>query len=255
MSEKIFSNPNIDLYDIDFDLNNRWEQIDTDAIEGKFDIKEFYNLCYDTHRLIEKYDKCERIPRASLVLSDLLYMFFCDDWVLDSRRDFFLCTNHAGNLREMLIYGLEQDVETDEDTINFDTEYNLIPRWESLCEDFHSTDKLDVERFREVAADTYKLIKKYQDIKMIHRSTPLLLRIIGLGYYNDAVSFVADEISRALAEALEDGLTEKTDENGEPVLVVHSVHGDFEVNANTFDFSETVKSVPDWTKYSKKYKE
>ena len=199
----------------------------------------------DIDRFIEKYDKCERIPRASLVLTELLYMFFCDDWVYDSRRDFVLCTNLAGNLREMLIYGLEQDVETDEDTINFKTEYNLIPRWESLCNNLLNTGKFDVERFREVAADTYKFIKKYQDTKMIHRSTPLLLRTIGLEYYNDAASFVANEISKALYNALEDGLTEKTNEKGEPVLVVRSEIGEFEVNAETFDFSEIVKNVPD----------
>ena len=250
MSEKTFSNPNIDLYDIEFDLNNRWEQIGEDASNGKFDIKEFYDLCYDTHRFIEKYDKCEMIPRASLVLLDLLHMFFCDDWLLDSRRDFFYCTNHADDLRKMLIWGLEQDVETGELLINCNIEDELIPRWESVCVDFNSTGRLDVAQFREVAADTYKFVKKNQDNKMIHRAVPLLLQTINLGYHPGAVAYVAREIASALVETLEEGLTEKTNENGEHVFVVHSGIGEFEINAETFDFSEIVKNAPDWVKHS-----
>lgn len=248
MNEKKYQNPNIDLYNIEFDLNNRWEQMLNDAFEKKFSAVDFYSLCADTHRFIEKYDKSEMIPHSALTLLNLLQEYSQIDYFIENRMDFFYSTVIASFISELLTKGLKDDDlgETE------DIEYELLVRWNCLFEDVQEKRIFDEKFFCDLAADTFQFIKKYNKSKMIPRNALLLcvlLRTYGLYSYGyvkgNEKAFVARKIAEEFDKALLSGLNYEITDNLHPIFIIDGC-GEFRIDALTFDLTEAAQNCPDW---------
>ena len=248
MKEKMYHNPNVDLYDIEFDLNNRWERLIDKAHKGKFDVKEFYSLCADTHQFIAKYDKCYMIPKASLVLVELLQEFYDDDWFLEERRDFFYSANYADCLTSLLIDGITENDSTD----NYDMDYELCERWDWLFDDVCNDSLFDLKLFQDLAGDTFEYLKEYDKQKMIPHATLKMYSLIrryamnSYGYLKgNKEAFVAREIAEAFESQMTRGLKYEIDDDLHPIFIVEG-NGKYHIDALSFDLTEAVKNCPEW---------
>ncbi|MBQ6569490.1 MAG: hypothetical protein IJL87_04465 [Clostridia bacterium] len=243
MSKKTYRNPNIDLYDIEFDLNSRWEQMISDASKGKFRAAVFYSLCDDTHRFIEKYDKSKTVPHSAIALLELLLDYSAGDCYIENCPELDRSPDMAYSLYSLL---------TDGASDKYDIDYELCTRWDRLFEEVCEKRQLDLNFFQSLAADTFRFIKKYDKNKLLPHSALMLSKLMrnyclnSYGYLKgDREAFVAGEIAAAFYEQLLTGLKCETDDDLRPVLTVEG-NGSYQIDALTFDLTEAVKNCPVW---------
>lgn len=248
MKEKIYHNPNIDLYDIDFDINNRWEELFDEADEGKFDSDKFFDVLKDTHRFIKKYDNSKMIPRSALVLQNILHWFKTSDYYIEDSREFFCATEIAGVECQLLTDGLSKD---DSERL-YDIEDDICRRWDILFEEIVEEGSFDYDAFRNLAADTYSFIEKYDKEIMIPRSALTLLTILNSFSISAFVNcegckkaLIAREIADEFGEQMRTGLIYETDERQRRLFVVHA-EKTYHVDALNFDLTDVEQERPDW---------
>lgn len=250
MNEKRFKNLNMDLYNIEFDLNNRWEEEIGNISNEEFNSPKFLSLCADTCRFIEKYDKRKTIPHASVVLLNLLLEYSQNYYnYTDDNYGYCFMRQIPTELYSFLAEGISQ-----ESTEVYDVDYNLCKRWEWFFFEVVKKKQFDLAFFQDLAADTFRFVEKYNKKEEMPRPTLKLVQLMrnyGLNCYGylrgNGEAFVSGEIANTFNEALLTGLNCEIDVNRHPIIHVEG-NCKCRIDAFTFELSEAVKNCPNWVK-------
>ena len=245
MNKKICNNPNVDMYSIDLDLNNRWEELLNDANRGIFIFESFFELVKDTHKYIKNYDNAESIPRSALLLYNLLYRIKDNAYYIDYSGEFYCATQIAGLVCELLTDGF-----TGIKSANmYNIEDDLCARWELMLQLMAESGAFDYEFFHVLAADTYSFINKYNKKLIVPRATPKLMALLHDFSYaclirDNKTADITREIADEFNEQLLSGLVIETDEKQRRLFIVRA-EKIYHLDALSFDITEIENERPD----------
>ena len=254
MNKEYCNNPNVNMYDIEYNLNIRWAKLFDKASDCKFDSDDFFDVLKDTHRIIKKYDRSKMIPHSALLLQNNLEWFKLSDYYIERLNEYFCATEMAGLENRLLSDGLEEDMD-EEWGYMYDIEDDLCRRWELLFEELVEEGSFDNDAFRNLCADTYSFIEKYDKEKMIPRATLKLSSLLNDfstafpgNHEKDMKNYMATEIAGEFREQMLKGLICENDKDGNRVFVV-DYNLRLRIDALSFDLDKAEKDFPQWVYY------